>query len=164
MTDECETDGPRADESIMIRCDRLFSWTMMVSSGSKRPAGVLLGTDWGVPQQQQGNYNHTLCDCVVCKPRKPEPKEKIQEKIRSGYGRHYCKAFCGGSRVAGDGKYTTCKQHGKLTVCSGCYRMIEPTWFIDKSKRQRLLTEERYSLEQLIALNKELQEMAAALE
>ena len=35
---------------------------------------------------------------------------------------------------------------------------------MDKSKRQRLLTEERYSLEQLIALNKELQEMAAALE
>ena len=41
--------------------------------------------------------------------------------------------------------------------------MIEPTWCTDKSKRQRLLTEERYSLEQLIALNKELQEMAAAV-
>ena len=135
----------------------------MASTGSKRPAAVLLGTNWGVPPpptERQGQQ----CGCVACTYRKPQLKEKIQEKIRNGHGKHYCEAFCGGSRAAGDGKPTDCKKHGKVTVCSGCYRLIEPMWVMDKSKRLRLICDEGYTLEQLVSLNTELQEMAAALE
>ena len=46
---------------------------------SKRPAGVLLGTSWGVKAQRMEE-----CRCAAFEPRKPLSKEKLAEKISSG--------------------------------------------------------------------------------
>ena len=60
---------------------------------------------------------------------------------------------CGGSRIAGDGEFTKCKRMGRVTVCYGCYKRIDPVWVLDKAARERLLAE-GCTYERLVMLNR----------
>ena len=118
---------------------------------SKRPAAVLLGTSWGVKEQRTGPS--VSCRCAACEPRKPLDKSKLAENIALGKGAFYCAVRCGGSRIAGDGEFTKCKRMGRVTVCYGCYKRIDPVWVLDKAARERLLAE-GCTYERLVMLNR----------
>ena len=121
----------------------------------KRSVSVLLGTDWGVEAATQQQVD---CSCNVCEPRKVShaAKDKIRQKVLNGAAEYYCAKNCGGTRKTGVGRFTDCKQIGKITVCGGCCAVIQPEWVISKAERQRL-SSSGMSYECLVLRNLELQ-------
>ena len=124
-----------------------------MNANGKRTAAVLLGTDWAAEADVAPAED---CACTICVRRAPKPEEVKEQWRRTEKRAFLCKARCNGDRVAGDGKFTTCKRRGKISVCHGCMRVIEPVWALSKEERERLAAE-GHSYESVVLMNREVQ-------
>ena len=94
-----------------------------MNANGKRTTAVLLGTDWAATASDPSEP--TACRKACCQYRKPMTESAKKEWCATGKGVYLCKR-CGGSRVAGDGNFTVCAKRGKVTLCQGCFKIIEP--------------------------------------
>ena len=115
----------------------------------------MLGTDW-----KSGDARAADCKCNACSKRAPMRKEKKLEWLNTGKAKYLCADRCGGTRQCGDLNATLCSKRGSVTVCPGCYNVIEPRWLLSLAERKERLAS-GVTLEQLITINRELLEFEA---
>ena len=64
--------------------------------------------------------------------------------------KHLLGKCCGGSRLAGDGRFTECKVYGPVTLCCGCLQIIQPEWLLSPKEREEMQREGRVGMVTMI--------------
>mmetsp|Transcript_13558 Transcript_13558/g.35548 ORF Transcript_13558/g.35548 Transcript_13558/m.35548 type:complete len:160 (+) Transcript_13558:86-565(+) len=132
----------------------------VMSSGSKRTAAVMLGTNWrSVPAATPARRPCNACDREAGK-RYAKTKEQRMEMLDSGKQAHMCAERCGGVKMVGDGTVTNCPVHGPIYMCYSCFRPITWSWVLKEAQRKELL-DGGASLRELIKTNKMLLDLEA---